>query len=626
MDPQAVSGSISNSSSALDERPLPPLPTSDVDDQPRAEGQDRADYDGEEPDSKIQGNDQVPGGIASQITGSTHGTEHSPVRPARSPFTEADPEYNPQLASSETQNIVADAQRGMSVTVAAPEGSSLAGNIEARPSSQMPTYSQSSPNARDGSVASRPVRSILRSGNSSESDSAGDSGLRGQIAIRTRNREENLDSGTSTEQAPFSVPKWQSDATVTLCPICRTQFSFFVRKHHCRKCGRVVCGSCSPHRITIPHQYIVQPPAVEQTSPSQRTRPRLDSGRTGSSNVVDNLSGGERVRLCNPCVPDPNIAPPQVLESRNNQARTTQLGHSRSVSSTVSSAQSRSSVYSPSTTSSTYAHRRPRDAGSMASYLPSTSYTERNSRMRPVDLQNRSRSSTVGTNQISASVGNSTSAQSQWTGTPGRSEQLHSSSSRPSAAPRLVIREEDECWICHKELPSRALTDWENKRAEHVNNCLSLAMQGPQTSVSPSPSPAPASIPAPITIPSQPPRTRSISQAESSRATQVTPTPAPPIANTPEARMAARERAHAAVVLASSSGTSPIRRTGVFPYKATEKDCIDDAECTICLEEFEVGEDMGRLECFCRFHLKCIREWFVNRPGQCPVHQHGAGY
>lgn len=89
--------------------------------------------------------------------------------------------------------------------------------------------------------------------------------------------------------------------------------------------------------------------------------------------------------------------------------------------------------------------------------------------------------------------------------------------------------------------------------------------------------------------------------------------------------MAARERAHAAVVLASSS-TSPVRRTGVFPYKATEKDCIDDAECTICLEEFEVGEDMGRLECFCRFHLKCIREWFVNRPGQCPVHQHGAGY
>lgn len=31
-----------------------------------------------------------------------------------------------------------------------------------------------------------------------------------------------------------SLPRWQPDAETTLCPICRTQFSFFVRKHHCR--------------------------------------------------------------------------------------------------------------------------------------------------------------------------------------------------------------------------------------------------------------------------------------------------------------------------------------------------------------------------------------------------------
>lgn len=112
-----------------------------------------------------------------------------------------------------------------------------------------------------------------------------------------------------------------------------------------------------------------------------------------------------------------------------------------------------------------------------------------------------------------------------------------------------------------------------------------------------------------------------------------TPSPAPPppppppsaIPNTPEARAAAREQAHAAVVLASHTST-PVRRTGVFPYKATEKDCIDDAECTICLEEFEVGEEMGRLECFCRFHLRCIRQWFELHAGMCPVHQHDGGY
>ena len=30
------------------------------------------------------------------------------------------------------------------------------------------------------------------------------------------------------------LPRWQPDSEVTYCPICRTQFSIFVRKHHCR--------------------------------------------------------------------------------------------------------------------------------------------------------------------------------------------------------------------------------------------------------------------------------------------------------------------------------------------------------------------------------------------------------
>lgn len=39
------------------------------------------------------------------------------------------------------------------------------------------------------------------------------------------------DDGMAPE---FMLPRWQPDAEVTYCPICQTQFSFFVRKHHCR--------------------------------------------------------------------------------------------------------------------------------------------------------------------------------------------------------------------------------------------------------------------------------------------------------------------------------------------------------------------------------------------------------
>ena len=64
-------------------------------------------------------------------------------------------------------------------------------------------------------------------------------------------------------------------------------------------------------------------------------------------------------------------------------------------------------------------------------------------------------------------------------------------------------------------------------------------------------------------------------------------------------------------------------------YSATEKDCVGEngegeAECVICFEEFSVGDEMGRLECLCKFHNRCIRQWWQTKgPGACPVHQEG---
>ncbi len=52
-------------------------------------------------------------------------------------------------------------------------------------------------------------------------------GSSGDISLPTRTRS----MGTERD---IVLPRWQPDAEVTYCPICRTQFSFFVRKHHCR--------------------------------------------------------------------------------------------------------------------------------------------------------------------------------------------------------------------------------------------------------------------------------------------------------------------------------------------------------------------------------------------------------
>ena len=57
------------------------------------------------------------------------------------------------------------------------------------------------------------------------------------------------------------VPQWQHDEEVSVCPLCQKAFSLLFRRHHCRKCGRVVCGNCSSNSATyLATTYVVCPP------------------------------------------------------------------------------------------------------------------------------------------------------------------------------------------------------------------------------------------------------------------------------------------------------------------------------------------------------------------------------
>jgi hypothetical protein len=49
-----------------------------------------------------------------------------------------------------------------------------------------------------------------------------------------------------------SYKKYVQDHTVTICYSCKTQFSFFFRKHHCRSCGKIFCSNCSNKKIIVP--------------------------------------------------------------------------------------------------------------------------------------------------------------------------------------------------------------------------------------------------------------------------------------------------------------------------------------------------------------------------------------
>jgi hypothetical protein len=48
--------------------------------------------------------------------------------------------------------------------------------------------------------------------------------------------------------------QWVSDNTVHNCNTCNTTFTLWIRKHHCRYCGKIFCGTCSDYFIIIPEE------------------------------------------------------------------------------------------------------------------------------------------------------------------------------------------------------------------------------------------------------------------------------------------------------------------------------------------------------------------------------------
>ncbi|CAO1403533.1 unnamed protein product [Diamesa serratosioi] len=69
----------------------------------------------------------------------------------------------------------------------------------------------------------------------------------------------SIDSASGIFQMPKQVPnkdQWVKDEDVSSCMCCkRTKFSLLTRRHHCRRCARVVCSNCSQNKTMIPDVY-----------------------------------------------------------------------------------------------------------------------------------------------------------------------------------------------------------------------------------------------------------------------------------------------------------------------------------------------------------------------------------
>ena len=200
----------------------------------------------------------------------------------------------------------------------------------------------------------------------------------------------------------------------------------------------------------------------------------------------------------------------------------------------------------------------------------------------------------------------------------------------PRPAPRPQLREEDECPVCHQALPPKGPDGSEVEREAHVEACIAnhFTSSAPRSSHPPASAATAAAVVASAATPHQAAGSRSVFTGHRNSA--------------------------GSSDMPSSSFYQRMRTPGMFVYQASEKDCVGQdgegvQECVICFEDFAVGDEMGRLECLCKFHRvslpiqrflgggdflygemtdgghqTCIRQWWDKKgPGACPVHAQG---
>ena len=57
-------------------------------------------------------------------------------------------------------------------------------------------------------------------------------------------------------------PEWAEDNSHEKCQSCSAKFSLLVRRHHCRRCGKVLCGKCCNSKVQLWRMGFMDPQLV----------------------------------------------------------------------------------------------------------------------------------------------------------------------------------------------------------------------------------------------------------------------------------------------------------------------------------------------------------------------------
>ncbi|TPX37566.1 hypothetical protein SmJEL517_g00670 [Synchytrium microbalum] len=130
----------------------------------------------------------------------------------------------------------------------------------------------------------------------------------------------------NTKSMEQMVVAWQDDRSVLNCPLCGSTFNpLNMRRHHCRLCGRVICGQESCSSIVQLYESMAGPPIPTPSTssstpqPSQQ-RPSTPSISSGGDDDDDKDQVVGEVRVCRDCRRLVFRRREQILEAANQPA------------------------------------------------------------------------------------------------------------------------------------------------------------------------------------------------------------------------------------------------------------------------------------------------------------------
>ncbi|KAK9234975.1 FYVE zinc finger-domain-containing protein [Lipomyces kononenkoae] len=386
------------------------------------------------------------------------------------------------------------------------------------------------------------------------------------------------------------IPPWQADSDVLSCPICQHSFTLFYRRHHCRICGRVVCGQCSS-------SYIPYPPGTYVLAPYQRYAE----------------PAGTLLRTCDDCIREPESAsapessyssfPSADTVSRALQFPSILYNQSRNVqASPPSSLFSKGAVLSTSTSS--VGHFLPSSPAS-SDFVPRRTATTSSRR-----LHSRHRLSQSSLSQSPTQRTESTIV------TP-----ISSSASSSNAAPLAQGSRSDVKSAANRLTSAFRFVGYGGNRSSSDQGLApSASTDGSKVSTVESTLP----INTPLQMSAHGRAGFRLVRREEPELDEDDEDTCP-ICSFKLFKLKTEEEREAHVSNCITNATfngSPEqqkRRNRMVVYKLPESQL--GKECVICFEEFEKNDLVARLECLCVYHRKCIKAWFDKKgAGECPIH------